>query len=311
MTTFGYQIPAAGTRWAQVDAEPRSAGFGHKAEIVVAADVASFLRTSQRLLAKAAFDASSLDERTAANAVDREAFEAAAVVDTQPWAGRGVHPGRVMATLARVLPQDVILTTDLSDLGEWTARSYRFNRPGTFLGSSAGPVGYGFAAAIAATLTRPGRLAVALIGEGGFATAMAEMETAVRDRAHVLAIVFDRGIAGLSWRSRQGDDSQSGGGVRAVDFAAVAEACGALGLSVGSDDEFEAALQQAVQAGRPALLHLDVDPRWSTPDGGTPDPGELLEDSVEPAMIAEEAYEATAEIVQAAEVDAVEVVDGR
>jgi hypothetical protein len=37
-------------------------------------------------------------------------------------------------------------------------------------------------------------------------------------------------------------------------------------LSVSTDDEFEPALQQAIESGRPALLHLALDPAWTTPD---------------------------------------------
>jgi acetolactate synthase-1/2/3 large subunit len=219
---------------------------------------------------RAAFDAASLDERTASNAVDREAYEMGSIVDAEPWDGPGVHPGRVVATLARVLPPEAIITTDAGDFGTWAARGYRFHRPGTFLGSAAGPMGYGLPAAIGATLARPGRLAVALAGDGGFATTMAELETAVRERAHVVALVFDNGRYGMIWRRQRERGSDAGIGTRLgpVDFAAIAEACGALGIPVRTDDEFEPALRQALEAGRPALLHLALDPRWSTPDAG-------------------------------------------
>jgi acetolactate synthase-1/2/3 large subunit len=267
ITTYGYRIPGPGTRWAQIDVEPRGAPSAPRPEIVMVADVAAFLRMAQRVLARAAFDAASLDERTAQNAADRAAYEAGSAVDSEPWDGPGVHPGRVVATLARVLPPDAILTTDAGDFGTWAARGYRFTRPGTFLGSSDGPLGYGLPAAIGASLARPGRLVVALAGDGGFAMTMADLETAVRERAHVLAIVFDNGRYGAMWRRQQERGSDAGPGTRlgAVDFAAVAEGCGALGIPVQSDEEFEPALRRALEAGRPALLHLALDPRWSEP----------------------------------------------
>jgi acetolactate synthase-1/2/3 large subunit len=269
-TSYGYRIPAEGTRWAQVDVEPHTTATGRRPEIVLAADAATFLRVAQRVLVRAAFDAASLDERTAANAADREAYEAATVVDVDSWDGPGVHPGRVVATLARVLPPEAIITTDAGDFGTWAARGFRFHRPGTFLGSSAGPMGYGLPAAIGATLARPGRLGVALAGDGGFAMTMADMETAVRERAHVLAVVFDNGRYGTIWRHQQERGTNVGLGTELgpVDFAAVAEACGALGIAVHSDEEFEPALRRALEAGRPALLHLALDSRWSTPDAG-------------------------------------------
>jgi acetolactate synthase-1/2/3 large subunit len=315
ITTYGYRIPGSGTRWAQVDVEPRGAASPHRPDIIMASDAAAFLRVTGRVLARAAFDAASLDERTAANAVDRAAYEAGSVVDAEPWDGPGVHPGRTVATLARVLPPETILTTDAGDFGTWAARGYRFHRPGTFLGSAAGPMGYGLPAAIGAVLARPGRLGVALAGDGGFAMTMAELETAVRERAHVVAVVFDNGRYGSIWRHQQERGGSAGLGTTLgqVDFAAVAEACGALGIAVRSDDEFEPALRLALEAGRPAVLHLALDPRWTTPDA-SPDaysePNVYEVDAVEVAV--EVAVEAAVEVavevaVEAAVEAAVEV----
>ena len=301
-TSYGYRIPAAGTRWAQVDVEPHTTTAGSRPEIVLAADAATFLRVAQRVLVRAAFDAACLDGRTAANAADREIYEAATMVDVDSWDGPGVHPGRVIATLARVLPPEAIITTDAGDFGTWAARGFRFHRPGTFLGSSAGPMGYGLPAAIGATLARPGRLGVALAGDGGFAMTMADMETAVRERAHVLALVFDNGRYGTIWRHQHERGMNVGLGTQLgpVDFAAVAEACGALGIAVHSDEEFEPALRRALEAGRPALLHLALDARWSTPDAGFAE----IEVALEAAAVDWAADSETATEAQEAEVEA-------
>jgi acetolactate synthase-1/2/3 large subunit len=285
MTTFGYAIPGPETRWAQVDAEPHGAALQNRPEIVMAADVAAFLRMTQRVLANAALDAANLDARRLRNAADREAFEAGSIVGQEPWDGPGVHPGRVVATLARILPPEAIVTTDAGDFGTWAARGYRFRRPGTFLGSTSGSMGFGLPAAIGAVLARPGRLGVALAGDGGFAMTMAELETAVRERAHVIALVFDNGRYGTIWRHQRLRGGPVGLATRlgAVNFAAVAEACGALGISVGSDEEFEPALRRALEAGRPAVLHLALDARWTTPDE---DPMDVAAPSEEAEAIA-------------------------
>ena len=68
--------------------------------------------------------------RGANNAADRAAWEAATVVDATPWDGPGVHPGRVVATLRDVLPDDAILTTDAGNFAGWAGRGFRFRRPG-------------------------------------------------------------------------------------------------------------------------------------------------------------------------------------
>jgi len=148
---------------------------------------------------------------------------------------------------------------------------------------------------------------------------MAELETAVRERAHVVALVLDNGRYGTIWRHQEERGAAAGLATRLgpVDFAAIAEACGVLGLSVGSDDEFEPALRQALEAGRPALLHLALDPRWTTPDGSptdyrrSPVADEAAVEAVE-ALVAEveavEAVEAAVEAVEALEsaIDAAE-----
>jgi acetolactate synthase-1/2/3 large subunit len=269
MTSYGYTLPGPETPWAHVDAEPRSATGVNPPAVALATDVAAFLRVAQRVMLGAALDAAGFDARRQSNSADREAFEAASVVGADAWDGPGVHPGRVVATLARVLPPEAIVTTDAGDFGTWAARGYRFHRPGTFLGSTSGAMGYGLPAAIGAALARPGRLAVALAGDGGFAMTMAEMETAVRERAHVVAIVFDNVRYGTIWRQQalRGGPGGLATGLGRVDFAGVADACGALGIAVTSDDGFEPALRRALDSGRPAVLHLAMDPRWTTPDG--------------------------------------------
>ena len=220
------------------------------------------------------------------------------MVDAVPWNGPGVHPGRIVATLARVLPPDAIITTDAGDFGTWAARGYRFHRPGTFLGSTAGPMGYGLPAAIGATLARPGRLGVALAGDGGFAMTMAELETAVRERAHVIVLVFDNGRYGTIWRHQEARAAGAGLATRLgpIDFAAVAAACGVVGLYVATDDEFEPALRQAIEGGGPALLHLALDPAWTTPDflpvvGSAQSEADEAAEEVEVAEAAEPALE--------------------
>jgi acetolactate synthase-1/2/3 large subunit len=279
------------------------------------------------VLAHAALEASSFDERTTANAADREAFEAASVVDADEWAGPGVHPGRAVATLGLALPAEAIVATDAGDFGTWAARGLRFRRPGTFLGSSAGPMGYGLPAAIGATLARPGRLGVALAGDGGFAMTMAEIETAVRERAHVIAIVFDNARYGTIYRHQQ--QRGSGAGIATtlgrIDFAAVAQACGAIGITVTNDEEFEPALRQALDAGKPAVLHLIVDPAWtipgvapvesadepeSVPAEGLPEASDWTDESREAEVVeVVETVEAVEVDAASAEAEAMEVVE--
>ena len=215
-------------------------------------------------------DAERVGTRQAANVADREAFEAASIVDgdADAWAGPGVHPGRVIATLRRALPDDAILTTDAGNFAGWAGRGFRFRKPGTFVGPTSGAMGYGLPAAIAAALVHRDRPVVALVGDGGLAMTMAEVETAVREHARVIVLVFDNERYGTirMWQERRGTGQGVATELGPVDFAAIARAMGARGVKVERDAELEAALRQAMVEDRPTVIQLTVDRRWVSVD---------------------------------------------
>jgi acetolactate synthase-1/2/3 large subunit len=133
-------------------------------------------------------------------------------------------------------------------------------------------MGYGLPAAVAASLVHPDRKVVAICGDGGLAMTMNELETAVREGATPIVICFDNqryGTITMHQRRRGGPEVATDLGP--IDFAAVAEACGALGLRVRRQDDFEPALRQALTADRAAVLHLDLDRRWLSPDDSAPE----------------------------------------
>ncbi|HET9458198.1 MAG TPA: thiamine pyrophosphate-dependent enzyme [Candidatus Limnocylindrales bacterium] len=270
ITSFGYAIPTADQHWAHIDVEPRADGGDLASPTIrVRADARSFLRAAiQRILA-GVLDAALVDARRAANAADRAAWEAAtAVPEARAWPGPGVDPARTMATLRRVLPDDAIITTDAGNFGLWLARHFRFRRPGTFLGPTSGAMGYALPAAIAAALVHRDRAVVAVAGDGGFAMTMAELETAVREKARVVVVVFDNeryGTIAMHQRRRP-DGATIATDLGRIDFAAVARACGAQGIAVDDDAAFEPALRRALAADRPTVLHVTLDRAWVSPD---------------------------------------------
>jgi len=269
ITTYGWSIPAAGTRWAYVDVAPASLPAElPPPELTVTSDARLFLRAAvSRLETRGVLDAASTDARAARNAEDRAAWEAATIIDDHAWSGPGVHPGKVVTALRQLLPDDAIVTTDAGSFGTWAARGFRFRRPGTFLGSTSGAMGYGLPAAIAAGLVHRDRAVVALVGDGGMGMTLAEIETAVRNGLRTVVLVFDNQRYGMI---RTYQDRREGAAVATdlgpVDFAAAARAFGARGVRVEDDAAFEPALRQALVADRPTVLHLVVDRRWEGVD---------------------------------------------
>jgi acetolactate synthase I/II/III large subunit len=269
ITSFGYRVPAAGQRWALVDVEP-VAGRDDLPDpvITVRSDARVFVRAAVNRLHGAVIEAAVIDRRRSTNAADRSAWEAATAVDGEAWNGAGVHPGHTVATLRTVLPDDAIITTDAGNFGLWIARHFRFRRPGTFLGPTSGAMGYGLPAAIAAALVHRDRAVVALAGDGGFAMTMAELETAVREKIRLVAIVFDNERYGTirMHQDRRGAGQGIATDLGPIDFAAIARACGARGVRVDRDADFEPALRQALAVDRPTVIHLTLDRAWVSPD---------------------------------------------
>ena len=269
ITSYGYSIPRPETRFAHVDLAPRGPTADlRRPDIAIASDARAFLRAAVQRLRAGVLDAALVEARQAANAEDRSAWEAATIVDADQWSGPGVHPGRTIATLRRVLPDEAILTTDAGNFAGWAARGFRFRRPGTFLGPTSGAMGYGLPAAIAAALVHRDRPVVALVGDGGLAMTMAELETAVREQTRVVVLCFDNeryGTIRMHQDRREGAEP-IGTDLGPIDFAAIARAVGARGARVDTDDTFEPALRQALAADRPTVIQLALDRRWVSVD---------------------------------------------
>ena len=100
------------------------------------------------------------------------------------------------------------------------------------------------------------------IGDGGMGMTLAEVETAVREDAHVVAIVFDNERYGMirDHQELAGSDAAPATDLGPLDFAAAARACGARGVRVDTDAAFEGALRTALAASGPTVIQLVARP---------------------------------------------------
>jgi acetolactate synthase-1/2/3 large subunit len=270
-TSWDDAIPGASTPWAWVDIEPHRPHGPRQPELTVVADARAFLRAAnERLVGRAVLDAEKVRRRQANNEADRATWETSSAVDAgaETWTGPGVHPGRVITTLRAVLPDDAILTTDAGNFASWAGRGFRFRRPGTFIGPTSGAMGYAVPAAIAAALVHRDRPVVALAGDGGMGMTMAELETATREGARIIVLVFDNERYGTirMWQERRGSGQGLGTELGPVDFVAIARGLGARGVRIERDADLEPALRQALAEERSTVIHLVLDRAWLSVD---------------------------------------------
>ena len=192
--------------------------------------------------------------------------------DYLAWIAPFEMPGEVqmpaiMAWLRQRLPAETIVTNGAGNYSTWPNRFYQYRSFGAQLAPTSGSMGYGFPAAVAAKLTHPDRPVVCFAGDGCFMMHGQELATACQHDAAVITIIVDNGMYGTirMHQERQYPGRVSGTDLSNPDFAALARAYGAFGATVRHTDEFEGAFEAALASGKPAILHLLIDPEVITP----------------------------------------------
>jgi acetolactate synthase-1/2/3 large subunit len=213
------------------------------------------------------------------------AFAAMAPIVTPAWAGSAAAahaeylawqaprpmPGavdlwQVVGTLRERLPENAILVSGAGNYTAWLHRLYRYPHFRTQLAPYNGSMGYAVPAAVAAKAAQPERVVVSWNGDGCFLMNGQELATAVQYRLAIVFIVVDNAMYGTIRMHQEREYPARVYGTDLVnpDFAALARAYGAHGESVNRTEEFAPALERALSAGGPSLLHLRIDPQAVT-----------------------------------------------
>jgi len=176
----------------------------------------------------------------------------------------------VVRVLGRLAP-DAVYTNGAGNYSGWLHRFHRY--PGlqhhgrTQLAPTAGAMGYGVPAAVAASLLYPERTVVNIAGDGDFLMTGQELATATGYGAkRLVSIVVDNGTYGTirMHQEREYPGRVSGSDLFNPDFAALAQAYGWRADRVERTADFEPAFAAALEAGQPTLLHLKLDADVST-----------------------------------------------
>jgi acetolactate synthase I/II/III large subunit len=198
---------------------------------------------------------------------------AAAHADFLAWTDKptpvpgAVNLGEIVAGLRDRLPADAVICNGAGNFSIWVHRYTRYRRYGTELAPISGSMGYGVPAAIGMQRLAPERTVIAFAGDGDFLMTGQEFATAVQYRLPIIVVVVDNGMYGTI---RMHQERHYPGRVVATaltnpDFAAYARAFGGYGATVEKTAEFFPAFDAARQSGKPAILHLKVDPEALTP----------------------------------------------
>ena len=185
----------------------------------------------------------------------------------QPRSDVMLDLGQCVLAMREALPADTIICNGAGNFSGWWHRYWRYAGPGTQLAPTAGAMGYGVPAAVAAALRHPERTAVALAGDGDFLMNGQELATAVQHGAAILVVVVDNGAYGTirMHQEREFPGRVSGTTLRNPDFAALARAYGCWAETVERTDQFAPALARVMEQPGVRLLHLRTDVEQITP----------------------------------------------
>lgn len=169
--------------------------------------------------------------------------------------------GACVGFMRELLPSDTIICNGAGNFSGWWHRYWRYEGFPTQLAPTAGAMGYGVPAAVAASLRFPERTVVALAGDGDFLMNGQELATAIQSGANLMVIVIDNSAYGTirMHQEREFPGRVSATSLQNPDFAALAQAFGAWSQRVESTQEFQHSLSEAKGMQGVRLLHCITD----------------------------------------------------
>jgi acetolactate synthase I/II/III large subunit len=178
-----------------------------------------------------------------------------------------VNLGEIIVALRDKLPADTVVCNGAGNFSVWVHRYTRYRRYGTQLAPISGSMGYGVPAAIGMKRLAPERTVIAFAGDGDFLMTGQEFATAVQYDLPVIIVVVDNGMYGTirMHQERHYPGRVVGTELKNPDFAAYARAFGGYGATVEKTADFLPTFEAAQKSGKPAILHLKVDPEALLP----------------------------------------------
>ncbi len=264
---YGFDYFPKTAKIIQIEIDPRQIGRVRPFEVGIIGDAreaaGAIADRLQASLKGRKPDPSRLTEIREAKEAWAEELESISSSDASP-----ISPRRAVAELARALPADAIVTSDIGNICSVANAYLRFTKPRSFLPALGfGNCGFAYPAALGAKVAAPDRPVVAIIGDGAWGMSLHEVMTAVEEKLPVVACVFNNQEWGAEKKNQIDfyDDryvgADIGHGVGGFNFAEIAQAMGALGVRVTDPANLQDTYKEALAAGTPVVIEIMVDPK--------------------------------------------------
>jgi len=172
-----------------------------------------------------------------------------------------IIPQRIVSLVREVMPDDGIVTLDNGMYKIWFARQYQTRHRNTLLLDNAlATMGAGLPSAMGAKYAYPDRKVLAVCGDGGFMMNSQDLETAIREKLHIVVLILnDNGYGMIKWKQEGAGFENFGLEFGNPDFVKYAESYGAKGYLVQSTDHLKKLLQKCLAEPAVHVIEVPID----------------------------------------------------
>jgi len=173
-----------------------------------------------------------------------------------------IKPQYVIEEVYRQTKGEATIVTGVGQHQMWTSQFYRFSRPRQLISSGGlGTMGFGLPAAIGAQVALPDQLVVDIDGDSSFNMTLGELATAVQYDLPVKVCIMNNGYMGMvrQWQELFYGKRYSCSWLKNPDYATVARAFGAVGITVDKKKDVPAAIEKMLAETKPCVVDFKID----------------------------------------------------
>jgi acetolactate synthase-1/2/3 large subunit len=173
-----------------------------------------------------------------------------------------IKPQYVIEEICSQTGNEAIITTGVGQNQMWAAQFYKFTRPRQFISSGGlGTMGFGLPAAIGAQIAKPDATVVDIDGDHSFNMTMTELATAVEHNLPIKVCILNNGYMGMvrQWQELFYAKRYSKSYLANPNYADVARALGAVGITVDKKDDVPGAIKEMLGQKKPCVVDFRVE----------------------------------------------------
>ena len=263
MTTHFWAVPTTKVRVIQIDIEPENLGRNYNLEVAIHGDAKVILERMTTLA-----DSKNFPERTEWLLLISKLrkdwynkYQPLMESDAKP-----IRPERLCREISNAAPKNSVFVVDTGHAGMWMGGMFDLTHSEQTYIRSAGHLGWAFPASLGAKCALPNKPVICFTGDAGFWYHIAEIEVAVRWNINTIVIVnnnsggnqskrgFDRAYGG-----EQTEEGRQLWTFNNINFAAIAENIGAVGIRVENAKEIKPAIEKAIELNKPVIIDVVTD----------------------------------------------------